>query len=167
MMEPKAIKDETGREQGFTIIEVAVASVITMLGLIYLASLFTLAISQNRLIKHYTSATALAQEKIEELNAIQPNDPRLGKGGSLDVETKVGGIDYFEPVLVDDFGTVTVGDEIAEGQVPNYRRFWLVEEETNAAFPDTKIISVRVVSLQAGSNSGHPEESILVTVRSN
>lgn len=166
-MEPKAIKDERGREQGFTIIEVAVASVITMVGLIYLASLFTLAISQNRLIKHYTSATALAQEKIEELNSIQPNDPRLSQGGSLNVETTVGGIDYFEPVMVDDFGTVSVGDEIPEGQVPNYRRFWRVEEETNPAFPDTKIISVRVVSLQAGHNVGRAEESVLVSVRSN
>jgi hypothetical protein len=79
----------------------------------------------------------------------------------------VGNIDYFEPVLVDDFGTVTVGDEIPEGQIPNYRRFWQVEVESNAAFPDTKIISVRVVSLQAGRNGGTPEESVLVTVRSN
>jgi hypothetical protein len=166
-MEVKAIKDEPGREQGFTVIEVAMASLITMIGLIYLASLFTLAISQNRLIKHFTSTTTLAQEKIEELNAIQPNDPRLNLGGSLTAETKVGNLDYFEPVLVDDFGTVTVGDEIPEGQIPNYRRFWQVEVESNAAFPDTKIISVRVVSLQPGRNGGMAEETVLVSVRSN
>ena len=53
---------EKGTENGFSLIEVAIASVITMGSLVFLASLFTLAMAQNRMVKQYTTAVALAQE---------------------------------------------------------------------------------------------------------
>ena len=150
---------------GFTLIEVAVASVITMIGLVFLASLFTLAITQNRVVKQFTSTTALAQEKIEELNAIDFGDKKLNVGGDLDDQVSVNDIDYFDEIFIDDqTGEVKTGAQIPEGQVPHYRRFWRIENDPELL--DTVIISVRVAALQAGRNTGMAEETTLATVRS-
>jgi hypothetical protein len=150
---------------GFTLIEVAVASVITMIGLVFLDSLFTLAITQNRVVKQFTSTTALAQEKIEELNAIDYGDKKLKVGGDLDNQVSVDDIDYFDEIFIDDHtGEVKTGAQIPEGQVPHYRRFWRVESDPELI--DTVIISVRVAALQAGRNTGMAEETTLATVRS-
>jgi hypothetical protein len=150
---------------GFTLIEVAVASVITMIGLVFLASLFTLAITQNRVVKQFTSTTALAQEKIEELNAIDYGDKKLKIGGDLDDQVSVDDVDYFDEIFIDDqTGEVKTGGQIPEGQVPQYRRFWRIENDPELL--DTVIISVRVAALQAGRNTGMAEETTLATVRS-
>ena len=150
---------------GFTLIEVAVASVITMLGLVFLASLFTLAITQNRVVKQFTSTTTLAQEKIEELNAIDYGDKRLNVGGDLDDQVSVNDVDYFDEIFIDDqTGEVNTCAQIPEGQDPHYRRFWRVENDPELL--DTVIISVRVAALQAGRNTGMAEETTLATVRS-
>ncbi|HJQ71576.1 MAG TPA: prepilin-type N-terminal cleavage/methylation domain-containing protein [Blastocatellia bacterium] len=150
---------------GFTLIEVAVASVITMIGLVFLASLFTLAISQNRVVKQFSSTTALAQEKIEELNAIDFGDKKMNVGGDLDNQVSVDDIKYFDEVFVDDkTGEVKTGAQIPQGQVPHYRRFWRIENDPELL--DTVIISVRVAALQAGRNTGMAEETTLATVRS-
>ena len=150
---------------GFTLIEVAVASVITMIGLVFLASLFTLAITQNRVVKQFTSTTALAQEKIEELNAIDYGDKKLKVGGDLDDQVSVDDVDYFDEIFIDDqTGEVKTGAQIPEGQVPHYRRFWRIENDPELL--DTVIISVRVAALQAGRNTGMAEETTLATVRS-
>lgn len=154
-------------ESGFTLIEVAIASVITMIGLLFLASLFTLSISQNRLVKNFTATTALAQQKLEELNALPANFNRLAVGGNLNSPVTVGTVKYFDKVWINDQGEVKVDDEIPEGQPVHYNRFWRIEAETNALFPNTFIISVRVVSTQAGRNTGTAESTTLATVRSN
>ena len=152
-------------QSGFTIIEVAVASLITMVGLMFLASLFTLAITQNRVVKQFTSTTALAQEKIEELNAIDYGDDLMTPGGDLDDQIKVGNNDYFDEIFVDDAtGEVKVGNQIPQGQVPHYRRYWKIENDPELI--NTLIISVRVAALQAGRNTGMAEETTLATVRS-
>jgi hypothetical protein len=150
---------------GFTIIEVAVASVITMVGLIFLASLFTLAITQNRVVRQFTSTTALAQEKIEELNAIDYGDKKMNVGGDLEAQVSVDDIAYFDEVFVDDqTGNVMTGAQIPQGQVPHYRRYWRIENDPELI--NTLIISVRVAALQAGRNTGAAEETTLATVRS-
>jgi prepilin-type N-terminal cleavage/methylation domain-containing protein len=58
------MKIEMKDEKGFTLIEVAVASIIMTVGLIFLAGLFTLAISQNKLVKQSTTTTMVAQQKL-------------------------------------------------------------------------------------------------------
>jgi hypothetical protein len=152
-------------QAGFTLIEVAIASIITMVGLIFLASLFTLAITQNRVVRQFTSTTALAQEKIEELNAIDYGDDMMSPGGDLDDQVKVGANDYFDEIFVDDMtGEVKKGSQIPQGQVPHYRRYWKIENDPELI--NTLIISVRVAALQAGRNVGMAEETTLATVRS-
>src|ERR1051325_9222014 len=126
----------TNAEGGFTVIEVAVASIITVVGLIFLASLFVLAIGQNRHAKQATAATMIAQQKLEEINAVEKNDPRLTIGGGLDEASKQTG--YCDQVLVHDSGTVTT--VIPSGEVPNYARYWKIEADPT--LDRTAIISV-------------------------
>jgi Tfp pilus assembly protein PilV len=147
------------QERGFTIIEVAVASVITMVGMVLLAGLFTLAITHNRIVKQYTATTALSQQKMEELNAIDKNDTRLVVGGGLTDAAKQTG--YWDKIYVDDAGTVST--TIPTGQVANYVRYWKIENDPSV--DRTVIISVRVTSLQPGRGN-KPEETVLVSVRS-
>jgi Tfp pilus assembly protein PilV len=145
-------------ESGFTVLEVAVASVITVVSLVFLASLFSLAVTQNRMVKQFTASTALAQEKMEELNAIDRNDDRLRVGGGLDAATQED--DYWENIFVDDAGAVTV---VQPGQVANYVRHWQVTADPLLA--NTRVISVRVVAMYA-TRGRRAEGTTLVSVRS-
>lgn len=150
-------------EAGFTILEVAIASVISTVGLVFLATLFTLGIAQNRMVKQYTTATSLAQQKLEEINAVERTDTRLTVGGGLakdDTDPKQ--IGYFDTVYVNpETGTVT--NVIPQGATPIYDRYWKVENDPS--FNNTRIISVRVTARQptVGRKS---EETTLTTVRS-
>ncbi len=160
-------------EQGFTLIEVAIASVISMVSLVFLASLFTLAIGQNRIIRQHTTTTALAQQKLEEMMAIEKNDPRLiipggqTSVGSIAEATKVA--NYFDSLCVDSAGAPST--DCSGGQVPTYRRYWKIENDPGG-LDRALVIAVRVVALQAGrggktiGNSSPNEETTVCTVRS-
>ncbi|HEY7547652.1 MAG TPA: prepilin-type N-terminal cleavage/methylation domain-containing protein [Blastocatellia bacterium] len=154
------MKETHNNQSGFTILEVAVASIITMIGLLALASLFTLAISQNKMIRQYTTTTALAQQKLEEINAVEKNDARLTIGGGLTEETKKQG--YYDVVYVDpQTGTITTN--LPQGATPLYARYWMVEPDPQ--LDRTVLISARVVALQP-SQGRRMEETTLTTARS-
>ncbi len=154
------MKETQNNQAGFTLIEVAIASLIMMAGLLVLASLFTLAISQNKMVKGYTTTTALAQQKLEEINAIEKNDARLTIGGGLTEETKKEG--YCDVVYVNpQTGTVTT--TIPDGATALYARYWMVEPD--AQMDRTVLISARVVALQP-SHGRQSEETTLTTGRS-
>ena len=154
------MKGGENNESGFTLIELAVASVIMMVGLVFLASLFTLAMAQNHLVKQETTTTALAQWKLEEINAIEPTDDRLNAGGGLTDTAKQNG--YYDTVYVNpDTGDVTT--TIPSGATPIYDRYWLVEND--ATLTNTRLITVRVRSRQP-SMGKTAEETTLTTVRS-
>lgn len=153
---------EESNESGFTLIEVAIASFITMSSLVFLAGLFTLAMAQNHLVKQYTTAVALAQEKLEELNAIETSDSRLDIGGGLDEATKER--DYYDTVYVDpETGQVT--NVIPDGVTPIYDRYWQIEADPSLAGTNAVIISVKVRSRQP-SIGRTAEETTLATERS-
>ena len=147
-------------ESGFTLIEVAIASFITMSGLVFLAGLFTVAMSQNRMVKQYTTTVALAQEKLEELNAIETSDDRLFIGGGLDDATKQN--NYFDALCVDpQTGQVTPD---CPGSSAIYDRYWKIEADTSLA-ANAVIISVKVKARQPGIGK-RAEETTLATERS-
>ena len=150
--------DRTG-ERGFSMVEVAIASVVTLVGLVALASMFTLAMSQNRMITQHTTTTAIAQQKMEELNAIEPGDARLNVGGGLTEGGKATG--YWDSVWVDPNGTITT--TIPSGESPMYRRYWQIENDPE--LPNTVMIYVRVAGVQP-SRGSTPEQTTLTTVRS-
>lgn len=155
------VNTENG-EAGFTIIEVAVASVISTVSLVFLASLFTLGIAQNRMVKQYTTATKLGQQKLELLNAIERLDGRLTVGGGLDTTGDPKAANYNDTVYVDpDTGTIT--NVIPDGATPIYDRFWKIENDPSLA--TSFIISVRVVARQTTIGK-KAEEVTLTTARS-
>jgi Tfp pilus assembly protein PilV len=161
------MQEQKSGESGFTLLEVAVASVISMVGLVILAGLFTLGIAQNRMVKQYTTATALARQKLEEINAVERTDARVANvGGGLnraDVTGDAAQNGYTDTVYVNpETGIVT--DVIPTGATPIYDRYWKVEQDPE--FNTTaRVISVRVVARQptVGNKS---EETILTTIRS-
>ena len=149
------------QERGFTLIEVCVASIVIMTGLVSLATLFTLALKQNRTVKQYTSTTAIAQQKIEELSAVDVSDPRLTVGGSL-----TDAIDQYSDQLSIDEPGETISPTV-RGQVPSYYRYWRIENDPASvgnSLSNTIIISVRVVAAY-GAQSGTAEETTLTTAR--
>lgn len=173
------VREKENGQSGFSVIEVAIASVISMVGMMFLASLFTLAISQNRTVKQFTSTTALAQEKLEELSALDQTSGRLTRGGDLYSPRTVNTgpsttLTYSNDIFVDDSGQILLDGNIPAGSEPHYRRFWSIQNDP--ALLNTVIISVRVVSMQSGRNTrwtngakataNKTEETTLTTVRS-
>lgn len=57
-------------EQGFTLIEAVIAIFVTVVGLISIAGMFSLAMRTNASSRNFTTATTLAQDKLEQLGAI-------------------------------------------------------------------------------------------------
>jgi Tfp pilus assembly protein PilV len=109
---------QPNQEEGFTLIEVSIATLITMVGLMSLASLFTYAMYQNKHVKQHTAATALAQQKLEELTAIEKDDARLDIGGSLGEADKQAG--YWDELNVND--KTGVVSPTPDGTLGNYKR---------------------------------------------
>lgn len=151
---------EENNESGFSLIEVAIASFITMSSLVFLAGLFTLAMAQNRLVKQYTTAVSLAQEKLEELNAIETSDKRLDVGGGLDEATKQN--DYFDALCVDPENGQVTSDCPAASAI--YDRYWQIEADADLT-ANAVIISVKVKARQP-SIGRTAEETTLATERS-
>jgi Tfp pilus assembly protein PilV len=152
---------ERAGEAGFTVVEVAVASIVTMVGLVFLANMFTLAITQNRLVKQYTTATTLAQQKLEELNTVQlSTDSDVAVGGGLTDGTKQTG--YWETLYVDP-STGVVSTTIPAGATPIFFRYWQVEADSslNTSQNKTVILSVRVVA--KNPTSGRTAEEVTLT----
>ena len=147
-------------ESGFTMIEVAVASVIMTVGLVFLATLFTLTMSQNRHVKQSTTATALAQQKLEELNSIESSDPRLSVGGGLDEASKK--TNYYDTLYVDAI-TGEITTNIPTSGTPIYDRYWLVENDPTLT--QARVLTVRVKARQP-SVGKTPDETKLTTIRS-
>ena len=161
-MKGKKRVDAKNGEAGFTIVEVAVAAIVSTVSLVFLASLFTLGIAQNRLVKQFTTATKLGQQKLELLNAIERLDGRMAVGGGLDTTGDPKQANYNDTVFVDpDTGTITT--VIPEGVTPIYDRFWKIEADLTLA--TSYIISVRVVARQASIGT-KAEEVTLTTARS-
>jgi type II secretory pathway pseudopilin PulG len=165
-------RDQLKNEEGFTLVEVAMATIITAVGLVFLAMLFVVAIGQNRGVKQFTATTKLAQQKLEELLAISRDDCRLLEGGGLTEGTKGQvvntckpgdpDIPYYDVVYFDD-QTGLITTVIPEGATPTYHRYWKVEPDPGG-LSNSYIISARVVSDQPGYGRAS-EETILTTSR--
>src|SRR3989337_1689475 len=74
MIAMKVLKDQ----KGFTLLELLIALVILAIGLLGLAGLHISAITGNVSGFKLSTASAVAQEQIEELKALDPSDADLG-----------------------------------------------------------------------------------------
>ena len=57
-------------EAGFTLVEAVIAMLVTVVGLISIAGMFTLAMKTNASSRNMTTATTFAQDKLEQLGAL-------------------------------------------------------------------------------------------------
>src|SRR2546423_15126184 len=57
-------------ESGFTMIEATIAMLVTVVGLVSIAGMFTLAMKTNASSRNFTTATVFAQDKLEQLGAV-------------------------------------------------------------------------------------------------
>lgn len=120
-----------GRAAGFTLIEAVIAMMVTVVGLVSIAGMFTLAMKTNASSRNFTTATTFAQDKLEHLGAtsfqrlVDPSrmTPNPGSHGADDAYI-VGNLEqdamasdgsfYFDKIIIagrDDVepeGTVTV-----------------------------------------------------------
>src|SRR5882762_9265976 len=55
--------------EGFTLIEAVIAMMVTVVGLVSIAGMFTLAMKTNASSRNFTTATTFAQDKLEQLGA--------------------------------------------------------------------------------------------------
>src|SRR5258705_1476902 len=116
---------------GFTLIEAVIAMMVTVIGLISIAGMFTMAMKTNASSRNFTTATTFAQDKIEQLGAasfqrlVDPSRMTANPGshgaddalivGSLEHDASASdGSYYFDKIIIagrDDVepeGTVTV-----------------------------------------------------------
>jgi hypothetical protein len=131
-------------EKGFTLVEALISMLVTVVGLVSLAGMFTVAMKTNASSRNFTTATTFAQDKLEQLGAISfqrlvdpgkmiPNPNAHGSDDSYiagDIEKDTWGPDgsyYFDKIILagqDDIepeGTVTVvrPDGTAETRRPD------------------------------------------------
>ena len=116
---------------GFTLIEAVIAMMVTVVGLVSIAGMFTLAMKTNASSRNFTTATTFAQDKIEMLGAasfqrlVDPSRMTANPGthgpddayivGSIEYDASANdGSYYFDKIIIagrDDVepeGTVTV-----------------------------------------------------------
>ena len=168
-------------EQGFTLLETAVASMIILVGLVSTANLFVLAVLNNQASKQTTLATSLAKRKMEYLLSIPLGETALNLGGSVDATTTNYSEEYFvdndrveNGVKVKGTWEVRIKDTTKAndnafyvGQITSYEVRWLVQSDsvtdtvagvTTPRWPDLKRITVRAMAkksaLQGNGVSG-------------
>jgi len=82
-----------GPEAGFTLIEVLVAIVILIFGLMAVSNLLLVAASSNSVANQSTAAATAASETLEELKQVPFT--QLVDGGSLTADTSAGPVNFF------------------------------------------------------------------------
>jgi len=177
-------------EAGFSIIEVLVATGLLATALVALAQLFAIATATNQAARNSTLTMILAEQKIEQLRALQYTFDRVGlpvqdtatdlavyppaatggKGLSPHTDNTLqantnGYVDY-----VDHFGRTLGGGTVIPDNTAFIRRWSIEPLPTN---PNNVIILQVLVTRQrdrgtgnAGSVSRGPEEARLVTIKS-
>jgi prepilin-type N-terminal cleavage/methylation domain-containing protein len=110
-------------ERGFTLVEAMVAMMISAIGLIGMAELMAVTLRMQQLGRNSTSATRLAQDKVDELTTVGFDDASMQCGGSIDAD-------------VENFN-----DSTANG---TYKRRWVVSAGPDGS-PTLRQITVRVI----------------------
>lgn len=90
------------KQTGFTLLELLIALTILAIGLLGLAGFHVAAIRANMSGFKISTATAIAQERIEELKALDPSSSALSAGNHDDGSITVQGIIYNRSYIVQD-----------------------------------------------------------------
>lgn len=132
-----------GAQAGFTLVEAMIAMFVSVVGLVSIAGMFTMAMKTNASSRNMTTATTFAQDKLEQLGAVSFErlvDPSKMKSnpsshgaddayavGGLDQDVTSDGVAYYDKIILagrDDIepeGTITVvhADGTAETRRPD------------------------------------------------
>jgi Tfp pilus assembly protein PilV len=156
-------------QSGFTLTEVALASVIMMVGLMSIAQLFALAALHNQSAKQTTLATSLAHRKIEQLLSVPLNSAIIAYGGSLGASASTAG--YVENYYVDP--TTKQVSIAAAGQQVSYVVTWSVQADPGVpAMTGLRLLTVRAEATRAAlkgtgvvGETATPEVAQISTIR--
>jgi prepilin-type N-terminal cleavage/methylation domain-containing protein len=172
--------DKVRFEQGFSLLEVMVAMVIVLVGLLSVVQMFTLGMLYNRSAKQTTMATALVQRKMERLLSAPLTDSELQIGvgpGTFNKPTTVIQRDTYKELFLYDPATKRF-NKVTEGQPFTYQVTWKIEPDTITGvdnLPNLLRITVRAeasVSALQGNGVGasntsslQPEFAEITTIR--
>jgi prepilin-type N-terminal cleavage/methylation domain-containing protein len=121
----------TTNERGFTLVEVIVAMLVCVVGLIGMAQMLAVTLRMQQLGRNSATAVRMAQDKIDELSSMNFADavlsPSVQCGGSLTAN------------LANYNDVPTVG-----GQAQPYRRRWLIQAGPDAD-PQLRQVTVRLI----------------------
>jgi len=164
-------------ERGSSLIEMMIASLILLVGIVPLASVFSVAVATNSVQGDIAARTVLnAQDKMEQLLALGFNDAAsdttqyptktvggTGLGGVMAPSTPVGGVNPAAPVAgyVDYITLQGLLQTAAAGA--RYRRQWSISTDATG---NLKTITVRV-TVVGGTGPGLAPFTTLVCMKSN
>ncbi|MFQ5509267.1 MAG: prepilin-type N-terminal cleavage/methylation domain-containing protein [Leptospirillia bacterium] len=94
-------------EDGFTLLEVMIAAVVVVVGLVGVAGLAMTTVQGNDSASKLTAATVLSQDMVEEIRT--SGYANSVPAGSTAAIVNIGGTDYTANTLTEDYGS-TVGD---------------------------------------------------------
>jgi prepilin-type N-terminal cleavage/methylation domain-containing protein len=121
-------------EQGFTLIEVMIALVLLLVAMTGVALAQLQALRSTSTSAARSHALHLAEEMLEEFQAMSFNDPRLGQGGVVQDVNR-------NPIRVDLNGNGNI--DVNERDVTEYYRCWEVRANVPAAGLTTITVEVR------------------------
>jgi prepilin-type N-terminal cleavage/methylation domain-containing protein len=125
---PLASSPSASSQRGFTLVEVIVAMLICVVGIVAMAGLLAITLRMQQLGRNSTSAVRMAQDKIDELSAMNFNtSAQIGCGGSLTTNTA-------------DHNDVPV----VNGANMPYTRRWLVQAGPDAD-PQLRMVTIRLI----------------------
>ena len=171
-------------ESGFTMIEATIAMLVTVVGLVSIAGMFTLAMKTNASSRNFTTATVFAQDKLEQLGAVSfqrlvdPARMTANPGahgsddaymvGSIEYDAKAAdGSAYYDKIILagrDDVqpeGTVTVVR--ADGSAETRRPDGTVT--TGNPFGDDRVSYSRRWVIMSSSEPNPADRRLTVAVR--
>ena len=135
----------TGNNNGFTVVELMVAVVITVIAFAGLATMEIACINGNSIASNVTTGITLAQDKMEDLMSLDLNDPDLDDNNSNNNGNLREGIDDFADVG----GVATADDGHREENIDakgnpggTYTRIWNIADDTPIDGQKTLVVVV-------------------------
>lgn len=135
----------TGNNNGFTVVELMVAVVITVIAFAGLATMEIACINGNSIASNVTTGITLAQDKMEELKSLKINDPDLDDNNVNNNGNLRDGVEDFSSVG----GLATADDGHREENIDAkgnpggmYTRFWNIAEDTPIRGQKTVVVIV-------------------------
>lgn len=132
-------------DKGFTLVELMVAVVITVIAFAGLATMEIACINGNSIASNVTTGITLAQDTMEELKSLNINDPKLDDTNASNNVNLREGIEDFA-----DVGSLATADDghreeniDAKGNPGGmYTRFWNVADDTPIDGQKTLVVIV-------------------------